>query len=378
MPVRTLLDATALPPNRGGVARYVLGLTAGLANIGADRNLVIAAKPRDLPELACLAPNARLVAAPTAIDRRPVRLLWEQTGLVRVARHAADVVHAPHYSWPIAAGRPAVVTVHDATFFSDPGVHTPLKRAWFRGWTRAAARSASVLIVPSIATRDAVVRFTGAPPDRFVVAPHGVARGIFHPPDPDEVASFQHHHGLEHGWVAFLGTIEPRKNVGALVRGFAKAVEGLAGEQPALVLAGGAGWDTSVADVLSSVQGRARVIRTGFLPESQLAALLGGALVVAYPSLGEGFGLPVAEAMACGAAVLTTRRLALPEVGGDAVAYCEPDEVSIATALRELLDNPALREKLSRAAVERAASFTWEVCARVHVRAYERATSASG
>ena len=123
----------------------------------------------------------------------------------------------------------------------------------------------------------------------------------------------------------------------------------------------------------ASVSGRARVLRTGFLPEAQLAALLGGALIVAYPSLGEGFGLPVLEAMACGAAVLTTRRLAIPEVGGDAVAYCEPNHASIATVLRALLDDPAQREKLSQAALERSAAFTWEACARIHLEAYERA-----
>jgi glycosyltransferase involved in cell wall biosynthesis len=376
MSVRTLLDATALPPNRGGVARYVFGLTAGFAAIGADANLIIAAQPRDIAEFARTAPNARLLAAPAAVERRPIRLMWEQSGLAQVVRHAsADVVHSPHYSWPLAAGRPTVVTLHDATFFSDPAVHTPLKRTWFRGWTHAASRWASVLIVPSVATRDEVVRFTGAQPDRLVVAPHGVDRGVFHPPSQDAVTAFTRDQGLTGGWVAFLGTIEPRKNVPTLIRAFAAAVEDRPGEQPALVLAGGAGWDTSVDAAVASVSGRARVIRTGFLPETQLSALLGGALIVAYPSLGEGFGLPVLEAMACGAAVLTTRRLAIPEVGGDAVAYCEPDEASITATLRALLDDPAERDRLRKAAFERSQSFTWEACARLHLQAYERAAT---
>jgi glycosyltransferase involved in cell wall biosynthesis len=103
---------------------------------------------------------------------------------------------------------------------------------------------------------------------------------------------------------------------------------------------------------------------------------LGGAAVVAYPSLGEGFGLPVLEAMACGATVLTTRRLALPEVGGDAVAYTEPDDAAIAAALRELLADHATRTLLGKAAEVRAAQFTWERCAERHVAAYRAAAEA--
>ena len=106
-----------------------------------------------------------------------------------------------------------------------------------------------------------------------------------------------------------------------------------------------------------------RLIRPGYLPLARLPALLGGATVVAYPSLAEGFGLPVLEAMACGAAVLTTERTALPEVGGDAVAYTEPDATSIGRALGELLDDPARRAVLGQRGRERAAGFTWDACA---------------
>ena len=141
-------------------------------------------------------------------------------------------------------------------------------------------------------------------------------------------------------YVAFLGALEPRKNVPALIRGFAAACRGRA-EPPALVLAGQPGWDRQVERALAAVPHRLRVIRAGYLPFEDLAGFLGGAELVAYPTLGEGFGLPVLEAMACGACVLTTRRLSLPEVGGDAVAYCGAGAGDIAAALAELLDDPA-------------------------------------
>ena len=117
------------------------------------------------------------------------------------------------------------------------------------------------------------------------------------------------------------------------------------------------------------------VLRPGHLPVDLLPGLLGGALVVAYPSLGEGFGLPVLEAMACGAAVLTTRKLSLPEVGGDAVAYTGTGAGDIAAALSDLLDHPEQRAELAAAAVQRAAGFTWAASAAAHQEAYDRAAA---
>jgi glycosyltransferase involved in cell wall biosynthesis len=147
-------------------------------------------------------------------------------------------------------------------------------------------------------------------------------------------------------------------------------------EPPALVIAGGRGWDTRIDEALAAVPSDLEVLLPGYLPLDLLAGFLGGAEVVAYPSLGEGFGLPVLEAMACGAPVLTTTSLALPEVGGDAVEYADPTAAGIAATLRTLLTEPERRAELSAAAVSRAAGFTWRACAEQHVRTYARAIAA--
>jgi glycosyltransferase involved in cell wall biosynthesis len=374
--VRVLVDATALPTNRGGVGRYLDSLLAALAGpAGSGAEVVVATKPADRAGYAAL--GLEVVSGPRLLDRRPVRLGWEQTGLLGLVRRVRpDVLHSPHYTQPLLARLPTVVTVHDATFFTDPELHSAVKARFFRAATRWAARRATRLIVPSEATRQELAERAHLPVGKVTVAPLGVDRAAFHPPTAEDVARLRRRLDLgDRPFVAFLGTIEPRKNVSALVRGWAMAVQDLP-DPPALVVAGGRGWDDTVDAAVAAVPDRLRVIRPGYLALADLPALLGGAAVVAYPSLGEGFGLPVLEAMACGATVLTTRRLALPEVGGDAVAYTEPDDAAIAAALRELLADDATRTLLGKAAEVRAAQFTWERCAERHVAAYRAAAEA--
>lgn len=369
---RVLVDATAVPADRGGVGRYVDELLPRLVSEGG--NVVVVCQERDAGHYGNLVSADRVRLAPAWASSVPGRLLWEQVGLPRVAREAdAQVLHCPHYTMPLATRLPVVTTLHDATFFTDPAVHLPVKRQFFRAWACISLRRARRTITPSAATRDELVRVASADPGRVDVAHLGVDPLRFHPPDAEEVARVRAALGIgKDPYVAFLGTLEPRKNVPALIRGWVRACDGL-GVPPVLVLAGGRGWDADVDRAVAEVPAGLRLVRPGYLPLDLLAGLLGAAEVVAYPSLGEGFGLPVLEAMSCGAAVLTTPRLALPEVGGDAVAYCGTSDAEIGTGLRALLDKPELRRVLAVAAARRAAGFTWAACARVHLATYARA-----
>ncbi|MFN2624934.1 MAG: glycosyltransferase, partial [Mycobacteriales bacterium] len=154
---RVLVDASAVPADRGGVGRYVDGLITALD--AADADLAVVCQRSDAERYGRYAPSASIIAAPAAISHRPARLAWEQTGLPLVAKQVnADVVHSPHYTMPLRSGRPVVVTVHDLTFFTDPQLHTAVKATFFRSATRTAARRAARIIVPSKATREEAIR----------------------------------------------------------------------------------------------------------------------------------------------------------------------------------------------------------------------------
>jgi len=370
---RVLVDATSVPADRGGVGRYVDGLLGALPE---DADVVVAALRTDVERYSRMLPGFQVVAAPAAVAHRPARLAWEQTGLPLLAQQVgAEVLHSPYYTCPLRATCPVTVTVHDATFFTEPEHYDKSRRTFFRSAIRTSLRRAARVIVPSKATRDELIRLLDADPTKIDVAYHGVDQEAFHPPSDEEKARVRARLGLgRQDYVAFLGAKEPRKNVPNLVRGWAAAVRDRP-NPPALVIAGGQGHDDEIDSAVADVPAHLRVVRPGYLRYADLPGYLGGALVAAYPSYGEGFGLPVLEAMACGTPVLTTPRLSLPEVGGDAVAYTSEDPAQIAVDLASLLDDESRRAALAKAGLDRAKEFTWASSAEVHLNAWRRAAT---
>src|SRR5215468_10575238 len=244
-PPLVLFDATSVPADRGGVGRYVDGLLGALN--GMDSNLVVVAQRSDHERYSRLLNNAIVVAGPAAIAHRPARLAWEQTGLPLLATQVgARVVHSPFYTCPMRAPCPVTVTVHDATFFTEPEHYEKSRRTFFRSAIKTSLRRAARVIVPSKATRDELIRLLDGDPTRIDVAYHGVDPVAFHAPTEEEKARARARLGLaDLSYVAFLGAKEPRKNVPNLIRGWIEACRGM-DDPPALVLAGGSGHDDDI------------------------------------------------------------------------------------------------------------------------------------
>jgi glycosyltransferase involved in cell wall biosynthesis len=370
--VHVLVDVSAVPDQPVGAGRYTVELVSALDRLG-EIQVSLLARRGDAHRWAVLAPTATVHAlAPT---NRPARLVWEQTRAPRFAADlGVDVWHGPHYTGPLRATVPTVVTVHDLTFFDHPEWHERTKVAYFRRMIPAAVERASAIVAVSSFTASGIRRRfdPGAP---VYVAPHGVDHATFRTDAaPDEGARLRAI-GVQAPYIAFVGLLEPRKNVPALVRAFAR----VSAERPnlRLVLAGGDGWGAdAVRDAVAASGVASRILRPGYVPADTVPVLLRNAELVAYPSLVEGFGLPALEALACGAALVGTSGSAVEEVVGDAALLVPPDDVdALAAALDWLLTDPHARIDLGLRGPARAAGYTWEASAAVHLEAYRHAAA---
>jgi glycosyltransferase involved in cell wall biosynthesis len=371
--VRVLLDVSAVPARPVGAGVYTVALATGLAG-GTDVDLHLLTRTGDTDRWRTWAPGAELHGA--VPNRRPARLVWEQARAPRfAARVRPDVWHGPHYTMPVRADVPRVVTIHDLTFFDHPEWHERNKVFYFRRMIRASARHAAVLICVSEYTAKRLRVLLG-PKGDVRVAHHGVDHVRFTASgDAAADRAALADHGVVPPYVAFVGTIEPRKNVEALVQAFARVSE----RRPdlRLVLAGSDAWGArAVRDAVAARGVATRIIRPGYIDNGTVPALFRQAAVVAYPSFEEGFGLPALEGLACGAPVVTSAGSALAEVADDAALLTPPDDpIALAGAIARILDHPGLADELRAAGPRRAAQFTWERCVDQHVEAYERAAA---
>jgi glycosyltransferase involved in cell wall biosynthesis len=380
------LDVSAVPAQPAGAGQYTLALARSLA-AREDVEMTLVARRGDEERWKALRTGSvasAATAAPVVRGAVPVsrlgRLAFEQVGLASVLRRlAVDVHHGPHYTMPARPPVPCAVTIHDCTFFDHPEWHLRSKAAFFRRAIRRAARHAGALICVSQVTAERLqaVCEVQAP---VIVAPHGVDHGRFRPEEASDGADRALLGPLgvpaDRRLIVFVGTLEPRKGLVPLVAAFDR----LAAAHPdaLLVLAGQPGWGMSETEhALAAARHGDRIVRTGYLPDEAVPALLRQAAVVAYPALEEGFGLPALEALACGAPLVTTEGTAMAELAEGAAFLVPPgDAAALADTLVRALDQGPRTDRRAHG-IGIAAARTWEASAALHMRAYEVARAAS-
>jgi glycosyltransferase involved in cell wall biosynthesis len=313
----------------------------------------------------------RLIGTRWPTERRVVRILWEQLAWPWLARRQdLDLLHAMAFVTPLATAVPGVVTVFDLSFVHYPDRFPALQRHYLSGQTRRSCRAARRVIAISESSRQDVHRHFGVPLSRIDVVTPGVdAR--YRPLPPAEVAAFRRRQGLPERFILHVGTLQPRKNLVTLI----EAAAALDDAGVPLVLVGGKGWFfEKIFARVAALGMEDRVHFAGYVPDEALPLWYNAASLFAFPSLYEGFGLPVVEAMACGAPVVAADVSSIPEAAGTAGLLFDPQDV---TALRDritaVLQDAELAATMRAEGLQHARRFSWARAGRQTAAVYRRA-----
>jgi alpha-1,3-rhamnosyl/mannosyltransferase len=299
--------------------------------------------------------------------------LWSRWRLPWAVRRAkADLVHCPANRGPRRAGAPMVLTIHDVIPMA-PELGEGRDGPWARSVGQA-ARAAAHIVTPSEYSKGRIVEAFGVPPERVTVNPWAADSKYHKVEDPAELARVRSAYGIadDQGWILAFSGRDPRKNARRIVQAYALLRPDLRNRYALVII----GLDGGLQNELQGLAERNGVCRgislNQFAPEADIAPLLSGATALCYPSLSEGFGLPVLDAFACETAVLTSNVTSLPEVAGDAALLVDPRNVdAIAEGLEQLLADEALRGQMVARGIERVKDYTWEGCAERMCRVFE-------
>jgi glycosyltransferase involved in cell wall biosynthesis len=380
--MRIAFEASALDgTNPTGTSTFLVELLRGLARIDTtnDYMLLSSGGPAKDPFT-----GGQLVVEQANFRQRrlgiPPSLLWRgwhhlQLPPIELLVGPVDVLHCPSYVAPASLPRCATVaTIHDLVSFKLPETLPPRDRAWNQRAIRLLVDRADHLLADSESTRTDLIEVLGLPPERITTV-HLAARSHLSPaPHPND-ASLRAGYGIQGAYFLYVGAIQPRKNVGRIVEAF-RRLRGTLPTPVKLVLAGGWGWLSD--EVLAQLEHDtgSDILNLGRVPDAHLGALYRGALGLVYPSLYEGFGLPVLEAMACGCPAIASNVSSLPEVAGSAGLLVSPtDTDAIEAAMRSLATDEQLRADLASRSVLQASTFSWQRAARETLGVYQGLTN---
>jgi glycosyltransferase involved in cell wall biosynthesis len=357
--VRICVDATALLQRSAGIKTYIYQWTRYLRAAPGGHEVSLFPFldfPQDCPlDRSVIGPfgTALRLAGVFGLNNRICRALGV-TPLDRLARRF-DVMHASHQLLHPPRRTCLTATVHDLTCWLMPELHTPATMLGHQAFAERVLKPATAVIAISESTRQDAIRILGLAPEKITVIYNGVAPEYFG-------AAAKPPAGMTKPYILFVGTIEPRKNVSTLLDAY-QALPPAEREAFDLVIAGPPGWKDS-ATLARLRQPAAGIHYLGYVPESELPGLTAGATMLVYPSLYEGFGLPVAQAMAAGVPVITSNISSLPEITGDAALQVDPRSTpALSAAMQTLLGSSDLQRHMRERGIRRAAMFRWETCA---------------
>jgi glycosyltransferase involved in cell wall biosynthesis len=373
---RELIKALATPVMRNGSIAPRQDLMArhqGVARhlwMAQYRLFVAASKPGLMPPL----PGPNFAWCSTRLTERWLARLWYRLRIplpIECWTGPLDLFHAPDFVLPpVKSNTPTIVTIHDLSFVRLPEMTMPGMSDHLSQWVPYSVNRATHVIAVSEATRQDLIELYQTPPEKITVLYHGVSSEFRPINEASRLAAIRQKYKLgTQPYILSVGTIQPRKNYRRLIQAFARLKLDVS-----LVIAGGQGWSYETVYDEAQKQGVAeRVYFPGFVAEADLPALYSAASLFVYPSLYEGFGLPILEAMACGVPVIASNQSSLPEVVGSDGLLVDPYDVeAMAEAMARLLEEPRLSQRLSEAGQARAAQFTWSDTATKLINLYEK------
>ncbi|HEX9037100.1 MAG TPA: glycosyltransferase family 1 protein [Ktedonobacterales bacterium] len=360
-----------------GVSRYTYTLLEALSQLEDDLTCTVFINSQEaIPAAASplgRSPRVRLVPSRWPTTSAARRILWEQIDLPRQARQSgAHLFHAPVNVLPEGVTLPSIVTIHDLAFVRYPQFFRPTRRVYQRIFTERSARRASAIVAVSEATRQDLISAFGLKPDKVCVIHPSVSPDFQPERDPVRLAAFRARHNLPPRYLLYLGTLEPRKNLTTLVEAYGHLLSAVP-DSPPLILAGAKGWYYEpLFECIRKLGLERHVTFAGYVSREEQALWYAGAALFLYPSLYEGFGLPVVEALACGVPALTSNVSSLPEAGGPVALLTPPEDArAMAHAMRQALTDPSLPQRVLIEGPKWAKRFTPEQMAWRYVNTYE-------
>jgi glycosyltransferase involved in cell wall biosynthesis len=372
--MKIAIDVRTVLPNRSGVGNYVLHLVQNLRQVDPEPIYYFLAQKKNLSFLGPLAFDQSPLLTIFSHENHPLGDIWEHFILpLRLMKNDIDIFHGPASLIPFSKNHyKTVVTIHDLVAFLFPST-IPLKYgAYMRYLLRQAVKRADKIIAVSHHTKKDLIRILKVPPEKIEVI-HEAPSPIFYPYDKKKAqARLKQQYGITKKFIYHLGNIEPRKNLIVLLEAFTRVCQDL-GKEYQLVVSGQKGWLTrSLNQFFKKYSARDQVIFTGYVPMEDLPLFMNGAEVFVFPSLYEGFGLPVLEAMSCGTPIISSNCSSIPEIVGSAGILVDPNDIhALADRIIYLLKNEEERGRLSQLGKEQAARFLWNEVARKTLIVYQ-------